>query len=41
MFKILAGACYLIALPILILGELGFIMTDAAAKVWHELKEVG
>ena len=35
MFKILLGACWLVALPILVLGKLGFILTDAAAKVFN------
>lgn len=41
MFKILLGACWLVALPILVFGELGAIASDAAAKVWRALKEVG
>lgn len=39
MFKILLSACYLVALPILVFGKLGFIVTDAAAKVWHAFRE--
>lgn len=40
MGKILMGACYLVALPVLVLGEIGLIATDAALKVWHALKEI-
>lgn len=40
MGKILMGACYLVALPVLVLGKIGFIATDVALKAWHTLKEI-